>query len=147
MGGKIALAVLFVIGLCVLLWLSAPDDKPTAVVARAPARGAAEIPTAPLPDFSDGRTVGSPAVYLTPPRVVYPSLARREGLQGLVIVDVLVRKNGNAGEVRVAKGSGHALLDEAAVRAVRTASFQPARVGGQNVDAWFKAPINFRLDQ
>ncbi len=95
--------------------------------------------------FADEGTVGSPAIYLTPPRILYPAQAKREGQQGQVIVGVLVRKNGDIGEVRVVQGSGYALLDEAAVRGMRTASFQPARIEGQNVDAWFKAPVNFRL--
>jgi protein TonB len=145
LGRKIALAMLFIVGLCVLLWWTAPDDKPAATVAQAHARGASEIPREPPPKFADEGTVGSPAIYLTPPRILYPSQAKREGQQGQVIVGVLVRKNGDIGEVRVVQGSGYALLDEAAVRGMRTASFQPARIEGQNVDAWFKAPVNFRL--
>ncbi|HEX7867093.1 MAG TPA: energy transducer TonB [Variovorax sp.] len=145
LGRKIALATLFIVGLCVLLWWSAPDDKPAATVAQAQARGASEIPAGPPLKFADEGSGGSPTTYRRPPQVSYPAQARREGLQGQVIVGVLVRKNGDIGEVRVVQGSGHALLDEAAVRGVRTASFQPARVEGQNVDAWFKVPINFRL--
>jgi len=137
--------MLLIVGLCVLLWWSAPDDKPAATVAQRPARGASEIPAGPPPKFAGEDTIGSPATYLRPPQISYPTLARRAGLQGEVIVGVLVRKNGDIGEVRVVQGSGHALLDEAAVQGVRTASFQPARVEGQNVDAWFKVPINFRL--
>lgn len=148
LGRKIALGMLFIVGLFVLLWWSAPDDKPaTAAVARAQPRGAADIPARAQPDVADEGKVGSPATYLTPPRVDYPAQAKRLGLQGQVIVDVLVRKNGDIGDVRVVQGSGHALLDEAAVKGVRRASFQPARIDGQNVDAWFKAPINFRLTQ
>lgn len=145
LGRKIALAMLFIVGLCVLLWWSAPDDKPATSFAQTRARGASEIPAGPPLKFADESTSGSPTTYLRPPQVSYPAQARREGLQGQVIVGVLVRKNGDIGEVRVVQGSGHALLDEAAVRGVRTASFQPARVEGQNVDAWFKVPINFRL--
>lgn len=135
LGRKIALAMLLIVGLCVLLWWSAPDDKPAATVAQRPARGASEIPAGPPPKFAGEDTIGSPATYLRPPQISYPTLARRAGLQGEVIVGVLVRKNGDIGEVRVVQGSGHALLDEAAVQGVRTASFQPARVEGQNVDS------------
>ncbi|MFW6162471.1 MAG: energy transducer TonB, partial [Planctomycetota bacterium] len=48
-------------------------------------------------------------------------------------------------EVRVARSSGHAVLDEAAVAAVRRWRFTPARAGGAAVTAEVEIPIRFRL--
>ncbi|MGJ7531513.1 MULTISPECIES: energy transducer TonB [unclassified Variovorax] len=140
----LALVVLLFVVLGVLLWWSAPADKATAGVSPALALATPEAREEAVRQL-EAETVDAPARYRTPPSISYPSQAKRDGLQGRVIVGVLIRKNGEIGEVRVMQGSGHALLDEAAVRAIRNASFYPARVDSQYVDAWFNAPINFRL--
>ena len=52
------------------------------------------------------------------PAPIYPKHALDRGLEGTVSLAVTVRADGSVQSVSVAKSSGHALLDEAAVRAV-----------------------------
>lgn len=140
----LAFVSLLFLALGALLWWSVPTGQamiaagPAAVRAAPPELTQALQQTAPPP-------FNGPARYRTEPRIAYPAQAKREGLQGRVIVGVLIRKNGEIGDVRVVHGSGHALLDEAAVNAIRSATFYPARVEGKDVESWYHAPFNFKL--
>jgi len=78
-----------------------------------------------------------------PPR--YPRMARKRGWEGLVLLDVAVEKNGRVSEVNVAETSGFALLDGAAIDAVRDWQFEPGTRFGQPVAMQVKVPVRFRL--
>ena len=76
----------------------------------------------------------------------YPAPARRMGMEGIVLLEVIVAPDGRAREVRVLRSSGHAMLDEAAVSTVRTHwRFIPARRDGVAVESRAEVPIRFRL--
>jgi protein TonB len=91
-------------------------------------------------------TGGAGAAYGTNPRPPYPLAARRLGLEGRVLLDVLVRPDGRAAEVRVRESSGHRILDDSAADTVRTRwRFVPARRGGQPVESRVTVPIRFEL--
>jgi len=51
--------------------------------------------------------------------LVYPLAARRQGLGGTVELDVWLEATGRVRDVRIVRSSSHALLDEAAVEAIR----------------------------
>lgn len=87
------------------------------------------------------------AAYLNNPAPIYPMAARRMGWQGKVLVSVEVRADGRAGQVQVQQSSGHQVLDEAALRAVRNWRFSPARQAGQLIDKRFLIPIPFVLKE
>jgi len=89
-------------------------------------------------------TAPVPAAGNPPPR--YPYLARRRGQQGTVRLDVSVAADGRVSAVRVARSSGHVLLDQAAVRALQRWRFQPATRAGLAVRAQLIVPVRFRLD-
>jgi periplasmic protein TonB len=58
--------------------------------------------------------------------LTYPELAAREGYQGTLYVRFDILRNGSLGDVEVLQGSGFPILDNAAVRAIRSAApFQP----------------------
>jgi protein TonB len=57
--------------------------------------------------------------------VVYPLAARRRGLAGRVEIEMLLEPSGRLRDVAVVASSSHALLDEAAVEAVRSLEPQP----------------------
>lgn len=103
----------------------------------------------PLPATADSgiestATEASPLYRKNPPPD-YPFLARQRGLEGTVILDVLVSKVGTANQIRVATTSGYELLDQAAVTAVGNWVFQPGKRGEQPVDMWVRIPIRFAL--
>ena len=52
-------------------------------------------------------------------RQEYPALARLHGVEGRVQVRIVIRKNGELGEVSIVRSSGHPVLDEAALKTVR----------------------------
>jgi protein TonB len=70
----------------------------------------------------------------------YPEEARRQGLQGTVEVLLIIDTNGNVSAARVEESSGHRMLDEAALRAVRSLRSLPADAPQQSV-----IPVRFRL--
>jgi TonB family protein len=79
----------------------------------------------------------------TPPQ--YPLLARRRGYQGKVLLEVLVKKDGRAGSIRLARSSGYEVLDRAAIKGVRNWLFHPAKRGNELVEMWVEIPIRFQL--
>lgn len=83
--------------------------------------------------------------YLNNPAPAYPSLSRRLGEEGRVLLRVFVAPEGHAREVHVQSSSGHARLDRAAQEAVERWRFVPARRGQEAVGAWVLVPIAFTL--
>ena len=88
----------------------------------------------------------SDASYLNNPPTAYPLAARRRGDQGTVFVWVLVTAEGLAARVRLEKTSGHPSLDEAALAAVKSWRFVPARQGGQAIELPYVVPVVFKLE-
>lgn len=80
------------------------------------------------------------------PKPRYPSLARRRGYEGRVLIQVAIRADGRAAQVEVKQSSGHRVLDKAALAAVKDWHFRPARRAGRPVTATVDVPISFRLD-
>lgn len=77
-------------------------------------------------------------------RVKYPEMARRNGIEGIVLVGALIGKDGRIENIKVIE-SDNEILDEAAVKAVRETSFTPAQQNGQAVRVWARVPIRFTL--
>ena len=75
---------------------------------------------------------------------VYPEFAKRNKVQGTVVLEVEVLKDGSVRNIRV-KRSVPGGLDEAAIDAVRKTKFQPGRSSGQPVDVLLIIPVEFTL--
>jgi len=86
------------------------------------------------------------ADYLNNPPPVYPMAARRQNVEGRVLLKVTVTATGNAGEVEIARSSGSSILDHAARSAVSRWRFVPARRGEEAVDAEVIVPVDFQLN-
>lgn len=80
------------------------------------------------------------------PRPPYPLAARRQGIEGRVLLSVQVGADGASHAVRLKRSSGHALLDDAALQTVRRWRFVPAQRGDTPVESWVDVPILFRLE-
>ena len=79
------------------------------------------------------------------PNLKYPESAVRAGVQGRVMVDFIVDKEGKVTDVRVVR-SVDPELDEEAVRVVSASPrWKPGRMGGQKVRASVTIPVEFRL--
>ena len=75
----------------------------------------------------------------------YPKGARQRGEQGEVLLEIRVDAAGIVASVNIISSCGFSELDEAAVRAVRTARFTPAKSGGSPVASTARLKLDFRL--
>lgn len=115
----------------------APDvpDAPNA-----PATPTIATPAAPLP--------GVRLEYARAPAPSYPRAALREGVEGTVLLQVLVDVDGRPLRVDVHRSSGDRRLDLAARgQVLRHWRFRPAIRDGRAVQAIGLVPINFSLDR
>ena len=56
----------------------------------------------------------------------YPEIARRDGIQGDLLMKFTIQKSGKVTDVEIVKSSGYPMLDEAAKKALLDASpFNP----------------------
>jgi len=85
--------------------------------------------------------------YLNAARPSYPLMARMRGYEGMVLLAVQVLTDGRAGEVRIKKSSGYALLDQSALNAVRAWRFEPARKMDVPLAMTVDIPIRFALNE
>jgi protein TonB len=102
---------------------------------------------------SGGGTGGGPfrpGTGIEPPqllrevRPIYTDDARRRAIEGDVVMEIVVRRDGTVGDVRVVRtlGSG---LEQRAIAAVRQWKFAPARRLGSAVDVVVEVAVGFTL--
>ena len=91
-----------------------------------------------------------PGGGIEPPRLLheirpnYTEDARRRGLKGEVLLEIVVQRDGTVGDVRILQSLGNG-LDQSAVEAVRQWRFAPARRLGAPVAALVEVAVEFRL--
>jgi TonB family protein len=102
---------------------------------------------------SGGGTGGGPfrpGSGIEPPRLLrevradYTEEARRSGLSGEVVLEIVVRRDGSVGDIRILQGLGGGLNDRA-VQAVRQWRFSPAQRLGSPVDVIVEVAVEFKL--
>jgi periplasmic protein TonB len=86
----------------------------------------------------------SPPGLLREVKPIYTEEGRRRGVEGDVVMEVVVRSDGSVGAVRILQGLG-AGLDQRATEAVRQWKFSPARRQGSPVDVLVEVAVEFRL--
>lgn len=91
-----------------------------------------------------------PGSGVEPPRLLrevkpdYTEDARRRGLEGDVVLEIVVRSDGRVGDMRILQSLG-AGLDQQAVQAVRRWQFAPATRRGRAVDVVVEVAVEFKL--
>lgn len=85
------------------------------------------------------------AAYLNNPAPSYPSFAKKRGIQGKVLLAVVVKVDGTPLSVAVSHSSGSSTLDESALDAVKQWRFIPAKRSGQLVQANVIVPVEFKI--
>lgn len=85
-----------------------------------------------------------PPQLLREVRPIYTDDARRRAIEGDVVMEIVVRRDGTVGDVRVLRtlGSG---LEQRAITAVRQWKFAPARRLGSAVDVVVEVAVGFTL--
>ena len=87
---------------------------------------------------------------VTPPTVLsrvephYTQEARLARLNGVVVLQVVVKNDGTVDVIRVVQGLAHGLTDSA-VEALKQWKFGPGKKDGQDVDVALNIEINFNL--
>jgi TonB family protein len=104
-------------------------------------------------DGSGGGTGGGPyrpGSGVEPPRLLrevradYTDEARRANIEGEVELEIVVRRDGTVGEIKLVRGLRGG-LNERAVNAVRQWRFSPGRMKGVPVDVVVEVGVEFRL--
>lgn len=75
---------------------------------------------------------------------VYPEIARKARLEGTVILEVIVSKQGKVRDIKVLKGLSMGLT-EAAVEAVRQWEYEPSTLNGRPVEVIITVTSRFSL--
>ena len=75
----------------------------------------------------------------------YPPMAAENNVQGKVVVQFVVNKDGSVGEVKLVR-SVDKDLDREAIRVVKSLpKFTPGRQNGEAVNVWYTLPVPFEL--
>jgi TonB family protein len=85
-----------------------------------------------------------PAEILSKPTPIYTQEARNLKIEGEVLLEVVLEASGSLHIVRVVRGLGHG-LDDNAVKAAEQIRFKPATRDGQPADSTVVLHIIFQL--
>jgi protein TonB len=130
-----------------------PPPPPPPVVQQAPVQNAPIVsdappapPAPPAPKPVEKVLNLSDVAYVNNPPPDYPDDALDRGWTGKVLLKVRILPSGKPDSVQVAKSSGHASLDAAAIKVVKGSwLFKPGLQGSEAVAAWVTIPIVFQL--
>jgi TonB family protein len=84
-------------------------------------------------------------LLISQPPAVYPPLAKQARIQGVVKLNATIAKDGTMQHLEVV--SGHPLLTQAAMDAVRQWVYKPTLLNGQPVEVMTEIDVNFTLSQ
>ena len=79
--------------------------------------------------------------------IIYPPTAAKNDIEGRVVVQFVVKKDGSIGEIKVVR-SVDPELDAEAIRVCRSLpNFIPGRQNGVPVNVWYTIPVTFKLER
>ena len=77
--------------------------------------------------------------------IVYPELARTQGISGYVVMNVLINEYGDVENVQIVDSKPEEIFDLKADSTIRQWKFEPATYNGRKVKAWALQKIAFKL--
>ncbi|WP_165312795.1 energy transducer TonB [Vibrio ziniensis] len=89
--------------------------------------------------------VKKPRFSAKPTPVAYPRVARKNGLEGKVLIEVWLDEQGNQIKQLLLESSGHSVLDERALSTIKEWRFAYQVDQGQAIAHRVQIPINFQL--
>lgn len=96
-----------------------------------------------MPEFPGGQA--ALFKYLSE-NVKYPVIAQENGIQGRVICQFVVNKDGSIVDVEVVRSGGDASLDKEAIRVIKSMpKWSPGQQRGKAVRVKYTVPVNFKL--
>jgi protein TonB len=75
---------------------------------------------------------------------VYPAVARAAKLQGIVIIEAIIAKDGSVRDAKVLRPAP--MLDQAALDAVSQWKYTPTTLNGEPVEVVMTVTVNFTLN-
>ena len=130
--------------------INTEDDKEEVVIA-APVEAPEEeeeeevifVVVETMPEFPGGQQ--ALFKYLSE-NVKYPVIAQENGIQGRVICQFVVNKDGSIVDVEVVRSGGDPSLDKEAVRVIKSMpKWKPGKQRGKAVRVKYTVPVNFKL--
>jgi protein TonB len=106
----------------------------------------AEIKDEDPPDFVAVEKNPEPLVSILS-LAKYPDIAKKAGIEGRVVVKVLIDKDGKPLKSQILKNPGTDIFDESATKAVMDATYSPAEQNGKPVKVWMVIPISYKLNK
>ncbi len=132
--------------------INTEDDKDVEVVVAAPVEQVVEdeeveeevfVVVEKMPEFPGGQA--ALFKYLSE-NVKYPVIAQENGIQGRVICQFVVNKDGSIVDVEVVRTGGDPSLDKEAVRVIKSMpKWSPGQQRGKAVRVKYTVPVNFKL--
>ena len=132
-------------------------STPTPISATASTGTTSAINTAPVGAASSNIPVTVPAParvelpssdadYLHNPKPPYPSVSKRLGEQGRVVVRTLIGADGVAQQAEIKQSSGFDRLDQSALNTALRWRYVPGKRAGVPEAMWFNVPFTFVLE-
>ena len=131
--------------------INTEDDKDVEVVIAPPVEAPVEeeeeevifVVVESMPEFPGGQQ--ALFKYLAE-NVKYPVIAQENGIQGRVICQFVVNKDGSIVDVVAVRSSGEPSLDKEAIRVIKSMpKWKPGKQRGKPVRVKYTVPVNFRL--
>ena len=131
--------------------INTEDDKEAEVVIAAPVEAPVEeeeeevvfVVVESMPEFPGGQQ--ALFKYLAE-NVKYPVIAQENGIQGRVICQFVVNKDGKIVDVEVVRSGGDPSLDKEAVRVIKSMpNWKAGKQRGKAVRVKYTLPVNFKL--
>ncbi len=127
------------------------DDKDVEVVIAPPVEAPVEeeeeevifVVVESMPEFPGGQQA---MMRYIAENIKYPVIAQENGIQGRVICQFVVEKDGKVSDIQVVRSSGEASLDKEAQRVIGSMpKWKPGKQRGKPVRVKYTLPVNFRL--
>lgn len=94
--------------------------------------------------MTDDSVDEAPRPTVTPP-MTYPPRAKAKGIQGYVLMSLLISPTGDVERVKVLEANPAGVFDDTAVAGVKNWKFEPATYQGEAVRVWARQRVRFDL--
>ena len=125
---------------------AATAPAPVSAVVQASVAAVVAIPATPALTPAAVELPSTEADYWHNPKPAYPSLSRRLGEQGKVLVRVFIDASGQPQQAEVKQSSGFERLDQTALNTVLKWRYLPGKRNGTPEAMWLQVPLEFRLE-
>ena len=131
--------------------INTEDDKDVEVVIAPPVEAPVEeeeeevifVVVESMPEFPGGQQA---MMRYIGENIKYPVIAQENGIQGRVICQFVIEKDGKVTDIQVVRSSGEPSLDKEAVRVINSMpKWKPGKQRGKPVRVKYTLPVNFRL--